>query len=90
MFLVNKKSRYIEIKVTQPCFFNHFAATNVTGFSETLSLAKNFLSLRKKSLNLAEKFLSFGESDWALYLKNGILLTKIVIRDDLATFSVLS
>ena len=31
--------------LAQPCFFNHFAATNVTGFSETLSLAENFLSL---------------------------------------------
>ena len=50
----------------QPCFFNHFAATNVTGFSETLSLAENFLSLGRKSLNLAEKFMNLGASGWAL------------------------
>ena len=74
----------------QACFFNHFAATNVTGFSETLSLAENFLSLGRKSLNLAEKFLNLGESGWVLNLKNAILWTKIVIRADLATFLVLS
>jgi len=46
----------------QPCFyFNHFAATNVTGFSETLSLARKSLSLEKNSLSLAEKFLSLAE-----------------------------
>ena len=76
--------------ILQPCFFNHFAATNVSRFSETLSLAENFLSLGRKSLNLAEKFLNLGESGWVLDYKNGILLTKIVIRADLATFSVLS
>ena len=43
-------------------FFNHLAATNVTGFSETLSLGKKSLSLAKKSLSLAEKFLSLGKS----------------------------
>ena len=36
-------------------FFNHLAATNVIGFSETLSLGG-------KSLSLAEKFLSLGKS----------------------------
>ena len=58
------------IGIVQPFFFNHFAATNVTGFSETLSLAKNSLSLArkslslvKKSLSLTEKFLSLGKSD---------------------------
>ena len=30
-------------------FFNHLAATNVTGFSETLSLAEKSLILAKKS-----------------------------------------
>ena len=51
-------------------FFNHLAATNVTGFSETLSLAKNSLSLARKSLSLVknslsltEKSLSLGKSD---------------------------
>ena len=49
---------------------------------KSLSLA-NFL-------NLAEKFLNLGESGWVLNYKNGILLTKIVIRADMVTFSVLS
>ena len=53
----------------QPCFFNYFAATNVTGFSETLSLAENFLSLGRKSLNLAEKFLNLEESGWVWFKK---------------------
>ena len=52
-------------------FFNRLAATNITGFSETLSLAKKSLSLPrkslslvKKSLSLTEKSLSLGKSDW--------------------------
>ena len=45
----------------QPCFFNHFAVTNVTGFSETLSLAR-------KSLSFADKFLNFGQKGWFLGL----------------------
>ena len=51
-------------------FFNHLAATTVTEFSETLSLAENFsslarksLSLVKNSLSLKEKSLSLGKSD---------------------------
>ena len=39
-------------KVEGRPFFNHLAATNVTGFSETLSLGKISLSLAKKSLSL--------------------------------------
>ena len=65
--------------ILQPCFFNHFAATNVSRFSETLSLAENFLSLGRKQ-KYSQGFI----------LKKGILLTKIVIRADLATFSVIS
>ena len=86
------KSAYEKYKVhtKTALLFNHFPATNVTGFSETLSLTENFLSLGKKSLNLAETFLNLGESGWVLNYENGILWTKIVIRADLATFSVLS
>ena len=41
----------------QACFFNHFAATQVNGFSETLSLAENSLSLAKNSLLLTRKIM---------------------------------
>ena len=53
-------------------FFNHFAATNLTGFSETLSLAKKSLSLAKKSLSLAEKIVEFREKLLILGNKFGI------------------
>ena len=43
----------ISASIKQP-FFNHLAATTVTGFSETLSLAKNSLSLARKSLSLGK------------------------------------
>ena len=56
----------------QPFFFNHFAATNVTGFSEILSLGKKSLSLAKKSLSLAEKNLEFREKLLILGNKFGI------------------
>ena len=51
-----------QIALHQP-FFNHLAATNVTRFSETLSLARKSLSLVKNSLSLTEKFLSLEKSD---------------------------
>ena len=49
----------MSILVRTALFFNHFAATNVTGFSETLSLAENFLSLARKSLSLEDKIIEF-------------------------------
>ena len=44
----------------QPFFFNHFAATNVTGFSETLSLGKKILEFSEKILEFRDKILEFG------------------------------
>ena len=58
----------ISTPVLQPFFFNHFAATNVTGFSETLSLAKNSLSLARKSLSLVKNSLSLTEKSFDLSL----------------------
>ena len=52
------------IGLAQPFLFNHLAAKHVTGFSETVSLARKSLSLEKNSLSLAEKFLSLVKSDW--------------------------
>jgi len=86
VFLLGFQILHIKIGIRQPCFSNHFAATNVTGFSETLSLAENSLSLARKYLSFAEKFLNLGGNGMILYSKNGILLTKIVVRADLATF----
>ena len=49
------------IYVNQACFFNHFAAMQVNGFSETLSLAENSLSLASKSSSLASKSSSLAK-----------------------------
>ena len=46
---------------TSAFFFNHLAATTVTEFSETLSLAENSLSLARKSLSLVKNSLSLTE-----------------------------
>ena len=59
----DRKCGKVSADINPAFFFNHLAATNITGFSETLSLAKNSLSLARKPLSLTEKFLSFGESD---------------------------
>ena len=63
--------KWNKLHIITAFLFNHFAATNVTGFSETLSLGKKSLSLAKKSLilekkflSLAEKFFSLGKSYW--------------------------
>ena len=53
-------------------FFNHFAATNVTGFSETLSLGKKSLSLAEKILEFSRKILEFREKLLILGNKFGI------------------
>ena len=72
-------------KCSTAFFFNHLAATNVTGFSETLSLAKNSLSLARKMkiLEFSEKFLEFNRKilefreKWLILdLKNCIYLKK--------------
>ena len=60
-FMISGNFVSIELWLIQPCFFNHFAATIVTGFSETLSLEKNSLSLVRKSSSLEKKFLGFRE-----------------------------
>ena len=60
-------------------------------FSEKiLEFSRKFLEFRQKILEFSRKILEFGGKWLGFILKNGILLTKIVIRDDLATFSVLS
>ena len=43
--------KFFDFWVQQACFFNHFAAMQVNGFSKTLSLAENSLSLAKNSLS---------------------------------------
>ena len=50
-----------DVGTSSAFFFNHFAATNVTGFSETLSLARKSLSLVKKFLEFNRKILEFRE-----------------------------
>ena len=47
----DRKCGKVSADINPAFFFNHLAATNITGFSETLSLAKNSLSLVKNSLS---------------------------------------
>ena len=56
-----RMARALQAPLPQPFFFNHLAATTVTEFSETLSLAENSLSLARKSLSLVKKSLSLTE-----------------------------
>ena len=51
---------WCEYNLTQP-FFNHLAATNVTGFSENLEFSEKILEFREKFLDFSRKILEFRE-----------------------------
>ena len=70
--------------------FQPFCGNERNWISRNLELSGKFLEFRQKILECSRKIIEFGGKWLGFKLKNDILLTKIVIHADLATFSVLS
>ena len=71
-------------------FFQPFCGNERNWIFRNLEFSGKFLEFRQKILEFSRKILEFGGKWLGFKLKNGILLTKIVIHADLATFLVLS
>ena len=79
----------MKLTIFSTFFFQPFCGNERNWIFRNLEFSGKFLEFRQKILEFSRKILKFGGKWLVFILKNCILLTKIVICDDLATFLVL-